>query len=604
MKKLNETRKLVLYNWKALLGFEIIYKFASVVIFVPLLWGMFDLIMRVSGYAYLTLENIVSFLANPLTVFLLLALLILVTMYAMIDISAVIFILDQARQKNKVYFLQILKFSVGNAARAWKPKNLMLVVTVLLLMPFLNMGMASGVLSSISIPEFILDYIRADSFLSGLFNTVVLLLSALMMRWLYAFHYFTLEGCSFREARRKSSRLSRKKKLRDFGVMLLLQLVYGLCYMLYLLLLVTLAVAAGNVFADMFVFRWVTSTLIWAVFLFSVMTAAVLGMPISYGCVSILYYRHKEETGEDVIHSQAPAYTVDERRRKTLHRRSVALACVVAAGCFGIGYLLCSGKVNPQIEYIRTMEITAHRGASAFYPENTMAAFIGAKKMGADWIELDVQQTKDGQIIVIHDTNLQRTAGLNANTWDMTYEEISVLDAGGFFDPAFAGEKVPLFSEAAVFAKENGMKLNIELKPTGHERDFEKNVVDIVRQAGIADSCVITSQVYEVLEHVKAYDPSITTVYVMSLAYGDINRLEAADCSSVEAASATAGLISRVHNAGKELFVWTVNTEDSINRMIDLNVDNIITDDIELAKQCVYESRYGNLLEEYLKLFQ
>lgn len=153
MKKLNETRKLVLYNWKALLGFEIIYKFASVVIFVPLLWGMFDRIMRVSGYAYLTLENIVSFLANPLTVFLLLALLILVTMYAMIDISAVIFILDQARQKNKVYFLQILKFSVGNAARAWKPKNLMLVVTVLLLMPFLNMGMASGVLSSISIPN-------------------------------------------------------------------------------------------------------------------------------------------------------------------------------------------------------------------------------------------------------------------------------------------------------------------------------------------------------------------------------------------------------------------------------------------------------------------
>ena len=312
MKKLNETRKLVQYNWKALLGFEIIYKFASVVIFVPLLWGMFDLIMRVRGYAYLTLENIASFLANPLTVFLLLALLILVTMYAMIDISAVIFILDQARQKNKVYFLQILKFSVGNAARAWKPKNLMLVVTVLLLMPFLNMGMASGVLSSISIPEFILDYIRADSFLSGLFHAVVLLLAALMMRWLYAFHYFTLEGCSFREARRKSSRLSRKKKLRDFGVMLLLQLVYGLCYMLYLLLLVTLAVAAG----------------------------------------------------------------------------------------------------------------------------------------------------------------------------------------------------------------------------------------------------------------------------------------------------ATAGLISRVHNAGKELFVWTVNTEDRINRMIDLNVDNIITDDIELAKQCVYESRYGNLLKEYLKMFQ
>ena len=168
-----------------------------------------------------------------------------------------------------------------------------------------------------------------------------------------------------------------------------------------------------------------------------------------------------------------------------------------------------------------------------------MAAFRGAKELGADWIELDVQQCKDGQIIVIHDANLQRTTGVNQNTWDMTYEEIEKLDAGSFFEPAYAGEKIPLLSEVVQFVKESCIKLNIELKPTGHETEFEKCVVDIIRDAGM-----------------------------------------------------------------KQIYVWTVNTQESIHKMIEKNVDNIITDDIELAKQCVYESRYSDLLMEYMKMFE
>jgi len=74
-----------------------------------------------------------------------------------------------------------------------------------------------------------------------------------------------------------------------------------------------------------------------------------------------------------------------------------------------------------------------------------MAAFRGAKELGADWIELDVQQCKDGQIIVIHDANLQRTTGVNQNTWDMTYEEIEKLDAGSFLNRHMQGRRFHCF---------------------------------------------------------------------------------------------------------------------------------------------------------------
>ena len=601
MKKIKKTLRLVFFNWKSLAGFEILYKLASVIVFVPLLLGAFNLTMRLTGYPYLTLENVIPFILKPLTLFMLVLILLLAAIYAMIDISAVVFALDQSRQGRRVSLGQIIRFAIKNSLRIWTPKNVLLVPVVLLLLPFVHIGLASGFLTSISIPEFILDFIRANRVLSALFGAAVIALTVISVRWIYAFFYFTLEGCSFRDARKKSIALGRGKRVRDFLQLIAMQAGFALIYMIFLLAAVTLAGLIGKLFSGVFLLKWIGSTAVWLTIVLVLAIIAALAIPIGYGCIGIFYYRRKAETGEPVIHTEAPETEQNPRFRPLWRAVRIAVSCLIIAVSLFWGYLLAAGKINPQIEYLRTMEVTAHRGASAFYPENTMAAFRGAKELGADWIELDVQQSKDGQIFVLHDTNLKRTTGVDANTWEMTYAEIAKLDAGSFFDADFAGEKIPLLSEVIDFAKENGMKLNIELKPTGHETGFEQCVVDEIKNAAFTDSCVITSQVYEVLEHVKAYDDSVTTVYVMSLAYGDINQLTAADHFSVEASNATKSMISQVHNAGKSLYVWTVNTEESIKKMIRLNVDNIITDNISLAKQCIYESRYSSLLGEYLR---
>lgn len=183
----------------------------------------------------------------------------------------------------------------------------------------------------------------------------------------------------------------------------------------------------------------------------------------------------------------------------------------------------------------------------------------------------------------------------------MDYSEISQLDVGSSFDSAFEGERVPQLSEVIDFAKKNDVRLNIEIKPTGYEHEFEKSVAEMICEEQFWDQCVVTSQVYDVLENIKQSDDRIQTVYVMSLAYGDINKLTAADHFSVEAASVTEKIISDVHNAGKEIYAWTVNTQQSINRMIDLNVDNIITDNITLAKECIYLSKTSDVVSEYVK---
>ncbi len=602
MKKIRTAVKLVFYNRKPLVGFEILYKLASVALFTPLLLGMLDLAMKLAGQPYLTLENVIPFLLRPTTLILLAVILVLAAFYSMIDISAVLFAIDRSVQGKRVTFGQIVRFAFSNSLRVFRLKNILLVPVVLLLLPFVNIGLASGFITAVSIPEFILDYIKASPVLYVLFAAAACALTVIAVRLMYAFFYFTLEGCSFKEARKKSAALGKGKRIRDFAEFILMQFLMTVIYMIFLFAAVALAGLIGRLFSNIFVLRWIGSTVVWLTVVLALAIIAALSVPLGYGCASILFYRRKNEKNEAVLHAQAPEIR-ENPRFKALHKGlGAAAACIVIAVSLIFGFMLSAGKINPNIEYVRTMEITAHRGASAFYPENTMAAFEGAKDLGADWIELDVQQSRDGLIFVAHDTNFRRTAGVNANTWELTYSEIAELDAGSFFDEKFAGERMPLLSDVISFAKENGMRLNIELKPTGHETDFEKCVVDVIRDADFEDSCVITSQVYEVLENVKRIDGSVTTVYVMSLAYGDINQLTAADHFSVEASNATETMVSRVHNAGKELYVWTVNTRENIMKMIGLNVDNIITDDIELAKECIYESRYSNFLSEFIKV--
>ena len=217
---------------------------------------------------------------------------------------------------------------------------------------------------------------------------------------------------------------------------------------------------------------------------------------------------------------------------------------------------------------------------------------------------MDVQQTLDQQLVVLHDTNLKRTTGVNKNTWEATYDEIKDLDAGSFFDKSFSDERIPLLKEVIEFAKKNNLKLNIELKPTGHEIDFEKGVIDLINEYNFKNNCVVTSQVYEVLENVKKYDDSIKTVYVMSLAYGNIIDLEYADSFSIEVSSINKTLVNQIHGAGKEIYAWTVNTSENINKMININVDNIITDNITLAKNEIFTSKTSNVINEYVKLVQ
>lgn len=225
---------------------------------------------------------------------------------------------------------------------------------------------------------------------------------------------------------------------------------------------------------------------------------------------------------------------------------------------------------------IEAIQLTAHRGSSRDAPENTISAINLAIQDKADYVEIDVQQTKDGRLVVLHDTNLQRVAGINQQIWELDWEEVRQLDVGSWFNSKFAAERIPLLEAVIKIAKDK-IKLNIELKFNGMNTELATEVVKLVGEQEFAAQCVISSANYPALLKVKELNPEIATGLIMPTALPKVAEFKV-DFYSVRPAIATIDFINQAHVQGKQVHVWTINEITEMETFLSRQVDNIITD--------------------------
>ncbi|MEM7144719.1 MAG: glycerophosphodiester phosphodiesterase family protein, partial [Verrucomicrobiota bacterium] len=248
-----------------------------------------------------------------------------------------------------------------------------------------------------------------------------------------------------------------------------------------------------------------------------------------------------------------------------------ASAVVIVSG------VICYGILNSMDVADDNVGVTAHRGSSMAAPENTMPAIELAIEEGSDFIEIDVQRTADGVLILVHDTDMKRLAGVPRQVNEMTFEEIRALDVGSWFGEEFAGERAPTLEEVIEVAKAGSVKLNIEMKFAGPDVSMGKDVAALVREKGFEEECVITSLSYDGVMAVREEDPELRTGLIVTASVGDLTRLDV-DVLSVSARAVSRELIDRARRAEMEVHVWTVNQAGDMNTMINLGVDNIMTD--------------------------
>lgn len=237
--------------------------------------------------------------------------------------------------------------------------------------------------------------------------------------------------------------------------------------------------------------------------------------------------------------------------------------------------------------------IVAHRGYHQKYPENTLAAFQAAVEAGVSMTELDVNFSRDRKVVVIHDATLERTTDGHGAVSDNTMAELKKLDAGSWFDPRFADQRLPELSEVLDLVIGRAM-VNIEIKAHAYEHNhppdaIEKQVVELVKQKNMQDSVLISSFEIDILVQIASMqEPAAIALISKTPASSRIIEI----CTSLKVFSwhpdhliVTPRQVDMMHVAGLKVFPYNVDTYENYVKMMKMKVDGVITDDPVSAGQ-------------------
>lgn len=237
------------------------------------------------------------------------------------------------------------------------------------------------------------------------------------------------------------------------------------------------------------------------------------------------------------------------------------------------------------------LAIFAHRGASAYAPENTIAAFKLALEQSADGFELDATLTGDGHVVVLHDDDVDRTTNGSGAVAEMTLDELRQLDAGSWFSEDFKGERIPTLAE--VFAAVGSDTIiNVELKNYASLwDDLPNKVVELVRTHDLADRVLFSS--FNPIALIKTHRlmPEVP-VGLLAMPGGSgawarsfPGRLVPHQALHPEFSDVTPAMIEKAHRSGKRVHAYTVNRAEDMRRLLEWGIDGIITDDPRLGVQ-------------------
>ena len=270
----------------------------------------------------------------------------------------------------------------------------------------------------------------------------------------------------------------------------------------------------------------------------------------------------------------------------------ILLAALTAAAFaeIGLGVTLLQA-----FDLERGIVVIAHRGASRAAPENTRAAVKRAIADGADFVEIDVQETTDGEVVVLPDSDFMKTSRVDLKVWDASWSHLQTLDIGSWFAPRFGDQRVPRLAEVLEMCRGKATVM-IELKYYGHDVRLEERVIETVEAAAMGDDVVMMSLNASAVDELRRLRPTWTVGLLAATAVGDLTRVDT-DFLAVSTALASRDFVRRAHSREKHVYVWTVNDPVQMVRMASLGIDGLITDVPATARRVLDEAAEMNTME-------
>lgn len=575
-KDVKNTFALISHNAGALIRYEILYKLASFLIFFPLLETMERLSLRIVGVYYISNYNLRMVLSSPAFWVAMSVILLALAIFIALEFFGLSYGLYASFHHRKVSAREIFSASVRMSGKVLRPKNLLFLVYVFLVLPLADFYEAFTYTRNFSLPSYMIQRIIANSSYKYLVIAAAMALGVLSLLLIYVIPSMTLLEESFIQSVKRSFRYT----LKRFHKVLITAIAW-----LALIAAVYAAAFAGILAVIKLIVMWVepsyrlklswSSPVILVTESLLLLTLTWILSPLILARIDTAFFNL---TGPENMPDFQASYG---KAPKHLAVRIVNF-CLIAV-CLYFFVPQKYQQIKTALLYGgRDTMIMAHRGDSVDAPENTLPAFRKAISNDADAAELDVQLTKDGTVIVLHDSSLKRTTGLDKKVWQVTYDQIKDLDNGSFYNPSYEFTRIPTLDQVLKACK-GELYLNIEIKRTGHDSGIVEKTLEVISANHYEDNCDITSFDYDTLSMVKKINSEIYTVYTTTVGGGSLARLKDANAFSIEQNFVTPEFVQYMRSENKGIYVWTVDDANMMNRMIDMNVDAIITNDVRLG---------------------
>ncbi|MGL5549492.1 MAG: glycerophosphodiester phosphodiesterase family protein [Culicoidibacterales bacterium] len=556
-------------SWRQILPLAIVYRFLTLLLLLPFFSFVLNLV--VSGTSPVNLFNEFVFqrilLFSPIVVGLIFVFFITI----FVEQYCWMFISYQNRHQAKFTLAQALATFKQQFTKIWP---IIIIQTSLnfLVAFFIGSTLAtSPLISRFRLPSFITEFIQQNEWL-----VIVYVLVSIGLIWLYMRTLFFTSIAI--DSRGRFSQIVKQAKILLRGRLLYQTALFALVQAGIAIVIGVFALGIQFVIIEIIYLlpglnSLQTLTVVNTIVVIIATGVSAIWSPLQAMVIQNFYACIKGTKGE--------AYQIEVADKKSA--KLIWLIAIVS--------LVISAGVTVSTDQTQATKplVIAHRGAGN-QPQNTMSAIETALAQGAQMIELDVQMTKDGVVVLEHDKTFSRAYGLNTPVAETNYADVKDLDAGQYFSGEPTSERIATLAEAITATKATNTPLIIEIKSYGVEKaPLIQAINEVITTNQCENRCLIASAVYAELVEMQQLNPNILRLYVAYLAFGDFSDLDV-DGFMIENTNLTKKAVQRVQAKQKVIFVWTLNTSEEVSDAWAKGVSGIITDQVPIVQE-VYEQQ-------------
>jgi len=561
----------------------------------PLFWWAAKYLFAMRGLVSLNNANASRFLLSaPGALFILLAL-TMVLLTTLLEVGGFVKLSAIAiGSDTKPSYLTVIGSILRSLFKIAGPGLVLLLPFALVVLPLTGSALNPSFFTKFRIPNFITAAIFANPLYAVAYWCLVALMYVAALMIVFVFHFMLLGDLKTLAAIRASIRLMKPNVLRFAAFMFLAILFFAI-----FAALIIGAVAGLHLLSMMAVPKGATALATFVGSVFVILLALVVGLmasfvvPLELYLLTNRYYAFLRKLPDsDPLRPLADVVpTMPSKKRPSLLDRTlghrVALSFLVAAFVVGIAGLFTI--TADELTAAPDIAVVGHRGGPEDTAvENSMEAVEQSITAGAGYVEMDIQRTRDGQYVVFHDENFSRFTHERRAVHEMTLAEIRELDLGEKSNGRFSNVRVPTLEE--LLERTRGrIGIFLELKGRSADQQMVDDAVAAVKRHDMLDRVVVISLKYELITGIEERHPEVTSGFIYFLSFGDTAHL-VGDYLILEEDAATSDTITQIHEAGKRAAVWTVNTEESMQKFVNWPVDAVITDRVR-QWQAVAEER-------------